>query len=91
MTTINQMTRFFDLNYYKDFKSTNQTNNSYPNWKNLEARLLGWTFNDKSHYLSTNQVYNSNPNENYNPNDKNLWPKLIQWFQNDWSNSKFLP
>jgi len=31
LTTLTLMTRFFDLNYYKDFLTTNETQNSYPN------------------------------------------------------------
>jgi len=46
MITITLVTRFFDLNYYKDVNMTDQTHNSYPNWKNLGAMVLGWTFND---------------------------------------------
>jgi len=30
-TTLTLMTSLFDLNYYKDFRSTDQTHNSYPN------------------------------------------------------------
>jgi len=31
MTTLTLVTRFFDLNYYKDFLTTDQTQNSYFN------------------------------------------------------------
>jgi len=31
MTTLTLMTRFFDLNYHKDFRTTDQTQNSYLN------------------------------------------------------------
>jgi len=31
MITITLVTRFFDLNYYKDVNMTDQTHNSYPN------------------------------------------------------------
>jgi hypothetical protein len=41
MTTLTLMTSFFDLNYYKDFRMTNQTHNSYPDLKNLGVKVLG--------------------------------------------------
>jgi len=41
MTTLTLMTRFFDINNYKDFLTTNQTQNSYPNRKNLRVKVLG--------------------------------------------------
>jgi len=31
LVTLNPMTSFFDLNYYKDFNTTDQIHNSYPN------------------------------------------------------------
>jgi len=30
VTTLALMTRFFDLNYFKDVRANNQTHNSYP-------------------------------------------------------------
>jgi len=46
LVTLNLMTSFFDINYYKDFNTIDQTHNSYPNWKNLGVKVLGWTYND---------------------------------------------
>ena len=85
MTTLAVMTRLFELNLFKDFDTTLQTHNSYPNCKNLVVKVVGWTFNGWLHCLSTNKA---NPNDNSSRNDKTLWPKLIHTFEYDPSNSQ---
>jgi len=74
------MTSYLDPDYYKDFRTIDQTHNSYPNRKNLVVKVVGRTVNDWSNYLSTNQA---NPNDNFSRNVNNILAKLIQRFQNN--------